>query len=192
MLPAPGPAVHPVASRRLRAAARLPARLHRHVAHLGARAAGARAPPRRARPDAPGHAGGPPLEGAVDDATLADAVERAMDDAGFETAHIAGNSLGGYVALQLAARGRAGSVVALAPAGGWARGDESFKEALRSFHDAAGAAEGRRAARRRDRRHAGGRRRATQLHADELRAHPGRAARPPDRAAPRPATGAPR
>ena len=39
--------------------------------------------------------------------TLADAVERAMDEAGFATAHIAGNSLGGYVALQLAARGRA-------------------------------------------------------------------------------------
>ena len=30
-----------------------------------------------------------------------------MDEAGFETAHIVGNSLGGYVALQLAARGRA-------------------------------------------------------------------------------------
>ena len=30
-----------------------------------------------------------------------------MDEAGFATAHIAGNSLGGYVALQLAARGRA-------------------------------------------------------------------------------------
>ena len=38
-----------------------------------------------------------------------------MDEAGFETAHIVGNSLGGYLALQLAARGRARSVVALAP-----------------------------------------------------------------------------
>ena len=54
-----------------------------------------------------------------------------MDEAGFETAHIVGNSLGGYVALQLAARGRAESVVALAPAGGWADGDESFKEHAR-------------------------------------------------------------
>jgi pimeloyl-ACP methyl ester carboxylesterase len=54
-----------------------------------------------------------------------------MDEAGFETAHIAGNSLGGYVALQLAARGRAESVVAFAPAGGWAKDDESFKEMLR-------------------------------------------------------------
>ena len=30
-----------------------------------------------------------------------------MDDAGFATAHLVGNSLGGFVALQLAARGRA-------------------------------------------------------------------------------------
>ena len=64
-------------------------------------------------PTLPGHAGGPPLDGEVDDALIADAVERAMDDAGFETAHLVGNSLGGYVALQLAARGRARSVVAL-------------------------------------------------------------------------------
>jgi pimeloyl-ACP methyl ester carboxylesterase len=77
-----------------------------------------------------GHAGGPPLQGAVSDDLLADAIERAMDDAGFETAHIVGNSLGGYVSLQLAARGRADSVVALAPAGGWARDDKSRVETL--------------------------------------------------------------
>ena len=41
-----------------------------------------------------GHAGGPPLEGEIGDA-LGDAVERAMDEAGFATAHVAGNSLGG-------------------------------------------------------------------------------------------------
>ena len=81
-------------------------------------------------PTLAGHAGGPPIEGEVGDAVLADAVERAMDAAGFETAHIAGNSLGGYVALQLAARGRARTVVAFAPAGGWARGDESYKDTL--------------------------------------------------------------
>jgi pimeloyl-ACP methyl ester carboxylesterase len=80
-----------------------------------------------------GHAGGPPIDGDVSDAVLADAVERAMDDAGFESAHIAGNSLGGYVALQLASRGRAQTVVALAPAGGWAPGDESYKHTLGFF-----------------------------------------------------------
>jgi pimeloyl-ACP methyl ester carboxylesterase len=80
-------------------------------------------------PTLAGHAGGPEIEGDVTDDAIADAVERAMDEAGFETAHIVGNSLGGYIALQLAARGRARTVVALAPAGGWAEGDDSFKEA---------------------------------------------------------------
>jgi pimeloyl-ACP methyl ester carboxylesterase len=77
-----------------------------------------------------GHAGGPPIAGEVTDDSVADAVERAMDDAGIGLAHLAGNSLGGYVALQLAARGRARSVVALAPAGGWARGDDSYRDLL--------------------------------------------------------------
>ena len=84
-------------------------------------------------PTLAGHAGGPPIEGEISEAVLADAVEAAMDEAGFATAHIVGNSLGGYVSLQLAARGRAESVVALAPAGGWARGDESFKDTLGYF-----------------------------------------------------------
>jgi pimeloyl-ACP methyl ester carboxylesterase len=94
-------------------------------------------------PTLPGHAGGPALPDEVDDAALADAVERAMDAAGFEMAHLVGNSLGGFVALQLAARGRARSVVAFAPAGGWARGDDSWRELLRlqsSIHEAAKAA----------------------------------------------------
>jgi pimeloyl-ACP methyl ester carboxylesterase len=80
-----------------------------------------------------GHAGGPPLDGKIDDDLLPNAVERAMDEAGFETAHIVGNSLGGYLALQLAARGRAESVVALAPAGGWAVEDGSSAAALDYF-----------------------------------------------------------
>jgi pimeloyl-ACP methyl ester carboxylesterase len=84
-------------------------------------------------PTLAGHAGGPAIAGDIEHTVLADAVERAMDEAGFETADVAGNSLGGYVALQLAARGRARSVVTLAPAGGWAEGDESFRDVLRSF-----------------------------------------------------------
>ena len=80
-----------------------------------------------------GHAGGPPLPGQLGDDTLAEGVERAMDAAGFELADVVGNSLGGYTALRLAARGRARSVVALAPAGGWADGDDSYKETLRHF-----------------------------------------------------------
>jgi len=80
-----------------------------------------------------GHAGGPPLEGEVSADIILDAIERAMDEAGFATAHIVGNSLGGFLALELATRGRAESVVALAPAGGWAKGDESYKETAAFF-----------------------------------------------------------
>jgi pimeloyl-ACP methyl ester carboxylesterase len=80
-------------------------------------------------PALPGHAGGPPVD-VVTDGLLVGHVERLMDEAGWETAHVAGNSLGAYVALQLAARGRARSVVALAPGGGWARGDDDYREVL--------------------------------------------------------------
>lgn len=68
-----------------------------------------------------GHGGGTPHDAAaeISVAALADDVERAMDAAGFDTAHIVGNSLGGWVTLELARRGRARSVVALSPAGGW-------------------------------------------------------------------------
>jgi pimeloyl-ACP methyl ester carboxylesterase len=83
-------------------------------------------------PTLPGHAAGPPLVTATD-AELADAVEHAMDEAGFERAHLVGNSLGGYIAFLLAERGRAESVVALAPSGGWAVGDESYRETLDFF-----------------------------------------------------------
>src|ERR1700712_4636725 len=65
-------------------------------------------------PTLAGHAGGPPVDDGVSDATLADHVEAAMDAAGFRTAHLVGNLLGGYLALMLAERGRACSVVALA------------------------------------------------------------------------------
>jgi pimeloyl-ACP methyl ester carboxylesterase len=77
-----------------------------------------------------GHAGGPPVGARMTDAVLADAVEQAMEQACLQTAHIVGNSLGGFVALQLATRGRARTVVAMAPAGGWAPDDDSDKELL--------------------------------------------------------------
>ena len=71
-----------------------------------------------------GHSGGRTPE--RDDVTLAELVdeaERDMDAAGFETAHIVGNSMGGWISLELAARGRARSVVGLSPAGGWDPGN---------------------------------------------------------------------
>ena len=50
---------------------------------------------------------------------LADQIEAVFDDIGLGRADIVGNSLGGTVALELARRGRAVAVVALAPAGYW-------------------------------------------------------------------------
>jgi pimeloyl-ACP methyl ester carboxylesterase len=82
-------------------------------------------------PTLPGHLGGPPLPPGADAAAMAGWVEAAMDDAGIGAAHLVGNSMGGYLALLLAERGRARSVVALAPAGGWAAGDPVAEEALR-------------------------------------------------------------
>jgi len=66
-------------------------------------------------------------------AALADAAEAELDAAGFETAHIAGNSLGGWLALELAKRGRARSVIGLAPAGGWNEGDDREQRRLKGF-----------------------------------------------------------
>ncbi|MGW0184107.1 alpha/beta fold hydrolase [Nocardia sp. NPDC003345] len=51
--------------------------------------------------------------------TLADRVEAQLDDLGWRTCHIAGNSLGGWVGFELARRGRARTLTAIAPAGGW-------------------------------------------------------------------------
>jgi len=84
-------------------------------------------------PTLAGHTGGPRLAGAVSHDVVAEEIEHAMDAAGFGTAHIVGNSLGGYLALELAARGRAESVVAFAPAGGWTLGDPAFDEVIRAF-----------------------------------------------------------
>jgi pimeloyl-ACP methyl ester carboxylesterase len=52
-------------------------------------------------------------------AALADAVAGLMADLGVERPHVAGNSLGGWVALELALRRGARSVTAIAPAGLW-------------------------------------------------------------------------
>lgn len=77
-----------------------------------------------------GHAGGPAFDAGAGIESVLDGIEGVLDAAGVATAHMAGNSLGGYLALRVAARGRARAVVAFAPAGGWAPGDESWRETL--------------------------------------------------------------
>jgi len=68
------------------------------------------------------HNGGPRAAGwFLSSSVLADHVERQMDELGWSTAHIVGNSLGGWVAFELERRGRARSVTGIAPAGGWTR-----------------------------------------------------------------------
>ena len=50
---------------------------------------------------------------------LADAIAGLMDELGIDSAHVAGNSLGGWVALELGKTDRARSVTAVCPAGLW-------------------------------------------------------------------------
>lgn len=70
----------------------------------------------------PGHWGGVPLRRRdVSLKGFADRVEEILDELGWETCHIAGNSIGGWLSLELATRGRARSVTAIAPAGGWTK-----------------------------------------------------------------------
>jgi pimeloyl-ACP methyl ester carboxylesterase len=74
--------------------------------------------------DLPGFGGSPSLPiGVVPNAAaLTDAVTGFLDSLGIERPVVGGNSLGGWIALQLAARGRARAVVAVSPAGfaeGW-------------------------------------------------------------------------
>jgi pimeloyl-ACP methyl ester carboxylesterase len=75
-------------------------------------------------PTALGHRGGPAVQkrpvkiwDVIDDA------ERYLDDHQLERPHLAGNSMGGMVAIELARRGRAATVCALSPGGFWSAGD---------------------------------------------------------------------
>ena len=71
--------------------------------------------------DLPGHGHSPPPPPGVEPAPpeYARALSALLDELGLATVHMAGNSVGGWTALELAKAGRARSVVALAPAGLW-------------------------------------------------------------------------
>jgi pimeloyl-ACP methyl ester carboxylesterase len=65
-----------------------------------------------------GHSGGPQVQRRP--ATIWDVIDAAevyLDENGLQRPHLAGNSLGGFVAIELARRGRASTVCALSPAG---------------------------------------------------------------------------
>lgn len=77
-----------------------------------------------------GHRGGrKPAPGRVRIADVVDDAERALDELGLDRPHLAGNSMGGWVALELARRHRARTVCALSPAGCWTTGTSDQKHA---------------------------------------------------------------
>jgi pimeloyl-ACP methyl ester carboxylesterase len=80
-------------------------------------------------PTAAGHRGGPSLQGTASIRALIDVTEQLLDERGLQTVHIAGNSMGGWMAIELARRGRARSVCALSPAGFWTSGSRDATEA---------------------------------------------------------------
>ncbi|MDF2826598.1 MAG: hydrolase, partial [Mycobacterium sp.] len=85
-------------------------------------------------PTMPGHNGGPKVGSwFMDTAVLVDHVERQLDELGWDTAHIVGNSLGGWVAFELERRGRARTLTAIAPAGGWTRYSPTKFETIAKF-----------------------------------------------------------
>ena len=71
--------------------------------------------------DLPGFGSSDPLPAGVDPTipAYADAFERWLTEAGIERPHVAGNSMGAAIALELAGRGAVGSATALSPAGFW-------------------------------------------------------------------------
>jgi pimeloyl-ACP methyl ester carboxylesterase len=71
--------------------------------------------------DLPGFGAAAPLPDGVEPspANLAAAVKAQLDELGIERPHVAGNSLGAWVALEMGREGWAASVTAISPAGLW-------------------------------------------------------------------------
>jgi pimeloyl-ACP methyl ester carboxylesterase len=81
-----------------------------------------------------GHHGGPRASSwFMGTSDLVDDVERRMDELGWDTAHIVGNSLGGWVAFELERRDRARTLTAIAPAGGWSQHSLTKYETVLKF-----------------------------------------------------------
>ncbi|MDB5987879.1 MAG: alpha/beta hydrolase [Nevskia sp.] len=85
-------------------------------------------------PTLPGHRGGPPMPAGVEPtvAAMADLLIATFAARGIHSAHVVGNSLGGWLALELARRGFARSVVVFSPAGAWRR-PQDYRDVSRPF-----------------------------------------------------------
>src|SRR4051812_23938346 len=68
---------------------------------------------------------------------VVDDFARMLDARGLDRVHLAGNSMGGWAALELARRGRALSVCALSPAGMWQINDRDHRHAQRTLRKVA-------------------------------------------------------
>jgi len=79
--------------------------------------------------DLPGFAGSAPLPGRTDIAALTDAVAAFAAALGLERWHVAGNSTGGGVALELAQRGVVASATAVSPIGFWSTRERAYGQA---------------------------------------------------------------
>ena len=82
--------------------------------------------------DLPGHGDTPRLPDGQPPtvSALTDTVEAFLDGIGVARPRVAGNSMGGWIALELARRRRAGATVALSPAGFWTRRESAYANRL--------------------------------------------------------------
>jgi pimeloyl-ACP methyl ester carboxylesterase len=82
-------------------------------------------------PTAIGHRRGPVVQRRPATMTdMVDAAQRYLDRCDLDRPHLAGNSMGGFVAIELARRGRAATVCAFSPGGFWATEDGFQKRAF--------------------------------------------------------------
>ncbi|MDN5874103.1 MAG: alpha/beta hydrolase [Sinobacteraceae bacterium] len=85
-------------------------------------------------PTLPGHPGGEPLKqpDAVTVSTLLEQLTEQLHARGIKSAHVAGNSLGGWLTLELARSGFARTATGLSPAGAWGT-QKDFKRLMRTL-----------------------------------------------------------